>query len=318
MIRTLLLAVICLFYFQSGIHAQSQFENASFEEWEPEDSNNPKFEPVEWSSLKTSDWDFAAGAAPVVMKRSDDAHTGNYSLYLFNVYNSLIDYVAPGTITNGRIHVDRQLDLEKSTSFTDVNNSQWNTPLAKRPDSVVGWYKCKPSEGDFPTVKVVLHTDSSSIPTTDSSNWIALAYVELSTTDVNTWTRFSTPFDYYTDDIPEFILSILTSGNGLSAKQDSEAWFDDIELIYNGTDIPENSAEKLNAYYSNGELIVKVVDQDMKGVPIKIVDLNGRIVFSDKLNQTQENRLRLNLQAGVYIITVSTNKRHLSQKVVVQ
>ncbi len=311
----IILGVLCTISFAQ---AQSQFENASFEEWEPEDENAPAFEPVEWSSLKTSDWDFAAGAAPIVMKRSDDAHTGNYSIYLFNVYNSLIDYVAPGMITNGRVHVDRQLDLEKSTNFTDVNNSKWNTPLAKRPDSIVGWYKCKPSEGDFPTVKVLLHTDSSSMPTTDSSTWIAVAYIELSGTNVDTWTRFSTPFDYYADDIPEYILSTLTSGNGLSAVKDSEAWFDDVKLIYNGTDIPENSADKLNAYFANGELIVKVVDQDLKNVPIKIVDLTGRIIFADKLNQTLENRIRLNLQDGVYIISLSTNKGLLSRKIIVQ
>ena len=313
------LFIIGLFLFSiSFANAQNQFENASFEEWEPEDENAPTFEPVEWSSIKTSDWDFAAGAAPIVMNRSGDAHTGDYSIYLFNVYNSLIDYVAPGTITNGRYHVDRQLDLEKSTGFTDINNSQWNTEMNQRPDSVVGWYKCKPSEGDFPTVKVILHTDSSSIPNADSATWIALAYIELSGTNVDTWTRFSTPFDYYNEDIPEYILSILTSGNGLAAVKDSEAWFDDMELIYNGTDIPENTAGKLNAYYTNGELIVKVVDQDLKNVPVKIVDLNGRIVFSDVLNQTQENRIQLNLQAGVYIITLSTNKGHLSKKVIVQ
>ena len=76
------------------LHGQSQFENASFEEWEPSDENSPQFEPVDWSSLKTSDLPAAVLAAPIVLKRSTDAHTGNYSVYLVNIYNSLIDHVA--------------------------------------------------------------------------------------------------------------------------------------------------------------------------------------------------------------------------------
>lgn len=302
----------------SFINAQSQFENPGFEEWEPEDENAPTFEPVEWSSIKTSDLDWAATAAPLVMRRSDDAHTGNYSVHLVNIYNSLIDYVATGTMTNGRIHVDPLLNLEKSTSFTDVNNSQWHTAFTKRPDSVVGWYKGKPSVGDFPTVKVLLHTDSSSLPNPDSSNWVGLAYAELSPTEVSTWTRFSTPFDYYQEGNPEFMLSIITSGNGLSAVKDSEAWFDDVEFIYNGTDIPEKKAKELRTWYANGELNIQVEDREMRNAQINVVDITGRIVYSGAIENMYKNTFRLNLQDGIFIVTLTSGNSQLSKKIIVQ
>lgn len=301
----------------SLVNAQSQFENASFEEWEPEDENSPFFEPVEWSSIKTGDHT-AAGASPVVMYRSDDAHSGNYSVYLINKYTGIIDHVATGTITNGRIHIDDGLDPAKSNSFTDINDSQWNTPLTKKPDSVVGWYKANPVPGDFPTFKVILHADSNSIPG-DSLKWIARAYWKGDDgVAVNEWTRFSVPFDYYLDDTPEFLLSILTAGNGLYAVDESEAWFDDLELIYNGTDITETQAELFTTYYNNGEVIIIPTDQGIKNANIKIVDINGRQIYSGQVDNLHDYKVRLDLPEGIYIVNLSSMDKNYSKKIIVQ
>lgn len=298
-------------------HGQSKIENPGFEDWEPDDPNSPLHEPVEWSSIKTSNHS-AAGAAPVVIYRSDDAHTGNYSAYLINKYTGIIDQVATGTMTNGRLHVDPGLDPAKSSSFTDTVNSQWNTPLTKKPDSVIGWYKANPVPGDFPTVKFILHADSNSIPG-DSSRWIArAAWKGERSVVVNQWTRFSVPFDYYLPDTPEYILSVITAGNGLYALEDSEAWFDDLELIYNTDNITERKITDFNAYFVDGELIVNFDGYNLNNAKISIVDMNGRIVYKRHSVSTGENIIRLILNSGVYIVKLSTNKNQYSKKIVVQ
>ncbi len=241
----------------TALFAQTQFYNNSFEEWETIPLTDVP-EPVNWSSIKSSDNDLASQAAPVVWGQSDDAHSGSKSLYLKNVYVSLIDYVAPGTITNGRIHVSPDFDPLKSSSYTDVNDNKWHTSIIHRPDSLVGWFKCNPVEGDFGTVKVVLHQDSAAIPGTEDT-WIGLAYYELPGSSVTNWTRFSIPFEYYTFALPEFALATITSGNGYSALADSEAWFDDIQFIYNdGTDIADQLQNELNVSYLNGSLNVNI------------------------------------------------------------
>lgn len=319
MIKNLLLSFLLIsISFGIELNAQTQFENPGFEEWEPEDINDPTFEPVDWSALKTSDNSFASSAAPIVMKRSNDAHTGNYSVYLVNIYNSLIDYVATGSVTNGRVHVDPQFDLEKSNMFTDINDSRWNTPLTKRPDSIVGWYKANPGLGDLPTVKVILHTDSSSIPNADSAAWIALAYWKGQPgIVVDSWTRFSTPFNYNFNDNPEYILTILTSGDGLSAVDNSEAWFDDLQLIYNdGTSIIEKDSDKLEVNIYNNQLSVFLRTNKKENYALSIYDLNGRLLLNDSGITGQKNLYKLGLSSGIYIVSVNYSGKVLTKKII--
>ena len=153
--------------------AQTQLENAGFELWEDILVSDPDTirEPVDWSSLKTSDNPALSTLAPVVCFRSNDAHSGNYSLKLENIQSFI---VANGVATNGRMHPN--ITTTDSYSFTDTEDSKWNTPLTGRPDSIVGWLNYAPKTGDIMQVKVVLHQGFGKQPDPDSAdNWIATA-----------------------------------------------------------------------------------------------------------------------------------------------
>ena len=66
----------------STAHDQDQLDNAGFEQWEEiwvSDVDAIR-EPVEWSSVKTSDTQVLSDLAPVVCKRGSDAHSGEYSI----------------------------------------------------------------------------------------------------------------------------------------------------------------------------------------------------------------------------------------------
>ena len=105
-IQTLLLFVVFLSAMAS---AQTQLENPGFELWEDILVSDPDTirEPIDWSSLKTSDDPTLSSLAPVVLTRSQDAHTGDYSLELTNVKSFI---VANGLATNGRVHPNINTD----------------------------------------------------------------------------------------------------------------------------------------------------------------------------------------------------------------
>jgi len=140
---------------------------------------------------------------------------------------------ANGLLTNGRVHAD--FDPELGYVYTNANDPRWNTPFVSRPDSLVGWYRFAPVGGDKGKVEVFLHkTGNCRIPENESNpnQLVATARYDILTAQ-SQWTRFSVPFNYTSTDAPEYILSVVTSGDSTQAVVGSVAYFDDFELIYN-------------------------------------------------------------------------------------
>ena len=70
-----ILVIICLTFFVPFLTAQ-QIENPGFEDWEVI-AGPPDFtEPVNWSTIKTSDNPAISGLSPFNWERSEDAHNG--------------------------------------------------------------------------------------------------------------------------------------------------------------------------------------------------------------------------------------------------
>lgn len=207
--------------------SQQQPENPGFENWE--NVGLDEDEPVDWSSIKTSDGGSLINSfAPYVWEQSTDAHTGAYSVKLTNIYVSIASTVATGTVTNGRIHAEFS---GTGWAYTNSGDSQWHTPFNQKPDSVVVWAKFSPVGNDTAAVKALLHTGDAQIPQADMSTWVSLAQINIPG-EVTTWTRFSAPFEYFSEDTPQYILFVL-SGGGAVSQENSVTFFDDLELIYN-------------------------------------------------------------------------------------
>ena len=312
--KKLLPVIIVLIFFTFNIQAQTQLENPGFEEWEAIDIG-PVPEPVNWNSLRTALPENLAKVSPAVWDSSTDAHSGNYSLHLHDV--STFGIVATGTITNERIFAD--LDPNKGYTFTVVDDPDFNMPLPHRPDSIIGWFKCNPTPGDFGTIKAILHVDSTSAPATDTSNWIAVAYHEFPGDPVTEWTRFSVPFNYYSDATPDYIMLIITSGNGVTALDASESWYDDLGLIYNdGTDINEITANDLKVYVNHQTLTVFIDKKHNDAVHLQVLDMAGRPVYTDDIATGIKNRIQLNVPTGVYIVVANTGSNVLTRKVMIR
>lgn len=289
---------------------QLQIQNPGFEEWE--DAGTVVDEPVNWSSIKTSDAPAFNGIAPVVWGISDDAHSGNYSLSLFNVVSLVI---ATGTTSNGRYHTE--LPASESYVFTDENDDKWNSPISAKPDSIVGWYKCSATEGDFGTIKVILHKGYAQSPG-DESDYIAMAYKELPSAAITEWTRFSIPFEYYSNETPAYYLAILTSGNGEDALPGSTALFDDLEFIYNGSSVDELPVQELNIHLQKNKLIINTLNNTNSQFDFVLHNVNGRIVHSTSLDFSNSNSIDINhLKNGMYIATATNSEEFYMRKVMI-
>ena len=310
--KTFLSFVITLFFVSGTVFAQQQFENASFEEWESVVIGDYDIEPVNWSSIKTSDSDNMNTIAPIVWQRSEDARTGQYSLQLISV--ETFGIVATGTMTNGRVHAD--LIVDNAYVFTDIDDTRWNSSFNSRPDSVVGWFKSIPTDNDFGTIKVALHTSILQIPG-DETNLIAMAYLELPTGVHDSWTRFSVPFEYYNTSTPEFQLTILTAGNGVDALGGSEILFDDLEFVYNPEAVEENELENILVYSSNGTINISKKIYDNNKYQVVVNDLLGRQIYKNNLVQGEKLQINNNIISGIYIVSFKKGNVVFSTKVVV-
>lgn len=246
-------------------HAQTQFENASFENWEG--VGNPEEEPTQYSSLKTAD--ALAWAAPQVVWRSATAHTGSYSTRIkVAAYNGFCGCTPNGIMTNGRVHAE--VSAANGYVFTDPANAQWNTPCTDRPDSLVGWYQYTQQGSDIGKIEVLLHDNSAQgkLPIAAGpapAHWVGKARKNINAGS-GAWVRFSVPFGYYNNNSPDYILLVATAGDSTIPVAASELLLDDIELIYNPLLVSVTPAATQNIDIGVNGNVLTVNETPNKGV----------------------------------------------------
>ena len=296
----------------STLSAQ-QLENPGFENWE---TNGGQNEPVDWSSIKTATPSSLAGLAPKVMSESSTAHTGSKSVKLENK-SAGFGIIAAGTLTNGRVSAN--FDPAKSYVGTETSDPKWNSPLKYRPDSLVGWFQYEPAGSDVGTVQALIHKGSAKIPDAAKTNYIGFAQYSTPSAKTTSWVRFSIPFIYTSTDIPEYILLILTSGNGTSATNKSIAYFDDLELIYNNpiSVIEKNQLSDVSIYGSKNQINFDLTNLKInESIKIQVFDMVGK----ERINEITSDKDRIsfdNLTPGIYVCVVKANNQYFRKKVVV-
>lgn len=295
--------------------AQDQLENPGFELWDTIQASETDtiWEPVEWSSLKTSDNPGLNALAPVVCNRSSDAHSGEYSVKLTNVLSFV---VANGVVSNGLFHPDVNPVL--AYIFTDTLNSEWNTPLTARPDSISGWFKYTPQGGDTLQVIVNLHQGFGKQPDIAfTQNWIAVAEFKSPLNTEDEWVRFSVPFTYFSEDSPEYVLVVLNSGSGYTPVAGSIALFDDLEMIYNSPQSLEDKIRQSEGFIyalDKQHLMIREMDHSQFQT-VRIHDLSGKLVFEGSVTSDQVNISSAHLREGIYIVTLNGKENVFSQKI---
>jgi len=312
--RFILTISLVIFGVFSLMAQKSQIENASFESWHPFLQGSSLELPDHWNSLKNSDNPNINGLAPVVWAKSDTAHDGNYSLKLFNVAE--FGQVATGTMTNGMVHTD--MSSANGYVYTDTTNSSYYTKFTSRPDSLTGWYLCDPATGDHGNIMALLHTGYARTPVLngDSSTWVGKANFDFPSSKSMKWKRFSVPFNYYKSNNPEYILIVITSGNGAHAKDGSKLWIDDLNVVYNKTTgIQSFKREQLKVFAENDQLHIALPNARPGQYQIRILDMMGRTVAITTMKGGESTDLRLNLPTGIYLVQAEHKGEIITKKV---
>jgi hypothetical protein len=302
----------------SGINraiAQQQPENPGFELWEQVGFGPDTLEPVDWNSLKTSDGgDMINEVIPVVWEQSTDAHSGMYSIKLFN--EPILTLVAPGTLTNGRVHA--VIDPADAYVFTIDSLPEFNTSFTDKPDSLTVWAKFFPFENDIAHVIAILHTDTAKIADPAQTNWIAVANIDLPN-PMNDWTRHSAPFQYLSTNTPEYILFAMYAGDAQNSQVGSIMYLDDFELIYNNTSVQTLTESNFNIYWSGKELIIKMNSKHLQdNFNLEILDLTGRVIYTRQIIPEELVRVQLNVPAGIYICKIQNASFTFSKKFIIR
>jgi len=313
--KKLLLIILVTLTFTFGLNAQNvQLENPGFEEWE--DVGVGQDEPVQWSTIKTSDNQTINNVAPVTWARCDTAHSGNYSVRVYNLI-TLIGAVATGSVTNGRFHTT--FNPEEGYVFTDPENSQWNRPFTARPDSIAVWIKFYPVDNDTLQAKFLLHKDEGTlaIMPENQDNVIALAQINL-TGVYNQWTRVTAPFVYESDENPEYILAMLTSGAGLNAIAGSMALYDDVEIVYGPDAVGDNVFENTNVYFADGTIRVRNLPAGHDNLYIEVIDLSGKVIIKRQIISDGIDISNSGIKQGIYIARIISDKSSFSTKLFIK
>lgn len=297
-----------------AIYGQQQIENPGFEFWE--DAGTVKDEPVDWSTIKTCDDPQIASVAPVTFDRSEDAHSGNYSLKLYNV--KVFGLVATGAICNGRFHAE--FNLDSSYSYTQHDDPKWHTAFTSRPDSLTGWFKFFPNDNDAAQFKVILHVDDCKLPENGTlPNWVGMAvYVTESGVTYADWTRFSVPFTYFNDDVPEYLLTVLNSGDSTTAVDSSYMFVDDLELIYPSSGISDKKVNEPFLTVIPGRLIINLKsEKDYQGNWFYLIDMAGHTIMTKQL-ENNEVILPDNIPPGTFVAVLQGKTEQFVQKVMIR
>lgn len=311
-IFTFILPVMLQTFTVVGI-AQQQPENPGFENWEDVGIGGDTLEPVDWSSLKTSDGGPAINSViPVVWERSTDAHSGMYSVKLTN--KPILVFVAPGTLTNGRVHA--AVPPTDAYVYTVDTAAEWNTPFNDFPDSLVVWAKYLPQGTDKAHVIAVIHTDTAKILDSTLTDWVAFAHLEI-TSQTETWTRFSIPFTYLNTDTPDYILFAIFAGDAQNSMEGSIMYLDDVELIYNDILTPDVPAGNFKVYFSDNLLIIdsgsRLHDQTYQ---LEVFDLSGRALISQAFTPTGRDKIEFYTHPGVYVCKIHSSGFEFSGKLI--
>lgn len=278
-IFTLIASVIIISYSVNG----QALPNAGFENWTHTAGSTPYDNPDNWNTLNSS----TAFLSIITVTKSTDSHSGTYSLKGETKYIPFpFDQAAPALVTTGTINTTTQ-EINGGIAYT------------LRPDSVVGWMKYAPVNGDTGYIEVLLMNSGA----TDTIGRAKFSQPVAA----SSWFRFSAPFVYSSSNNVELSRVILLPSSGYNPQVGSIVQFDDLEFIFNPIGIDDINEVAFSVYPNPAceELFIK--NPSKQTSKMELFDMTGKKVneISIGLNTTRTNIT--SLSSGVYFYKFSDN-----------
>ena len=211
-----LLFVILSVFIVASMMGQQPVPNGDFEEWETHILGYEN--PVGWTNPNPA---IAGSLGILTVYPSDDAAQGNFSVFLET--KDTIAYIIPGLITLGEFVIN---------FVTATASVEGGIPFTDRPLALTGSYKSYPAADDYGMVIVQFTKFNSAKGVRDT---IAAGVMTFPGT-VDTWTNFSIPIVFNTEDNPDTMNIIVVSSNMAAPKADGSMYIDNLAFEF-GTNL---------------------------------------------------------------------------------
>ena len=295
----------------SSFFAQQQIGNSNMEEWD--NIGAATEEPTNWNGFKTASGQWAPAGSQQVFRSTAirSGASGMYCARIFSKLISIVNVVANGTLTLGRINMGSTTvtDISANYNISLTNDPNFSEALTSIPDSIVFWAKYTAAENQEARIHAIIH-DSFDVhdPFDAASMSHVSATAEYNFSPNTAWVRYSVAFDPSAGigipPPPAFILvTFATNAIAGGGAANDEVLIDDIQLIYNSVGINETNTNISSANYTvdNG-LIISGLDPFYT-----IFNLSGQQIKSGLAIEL--NGLKLN--SGIYIVKSSNRTQKI-------
>lgn len=267
----------------SGLRAQEQLPNSGFENW----SNaggffNPYQDPDNWNTVNSATSSLGVFTATRATA-SAFVYSGQSALKLETRNLPLVNQVVPGLCVIGDINIDEE-SVEGGISFTS------------RPLAINGWFQYYPAGIDTGQIGLFLTRWNDVTGTRDTigtGGFWALG-------QTSSYTFFSGPVEYFSDENPDTIQVALVSSSAVSPRAGSELYIDALSLEYIVTDLiaAQGGSARVFPNPADSEIWFEVSGARA----IEAYSQNGRLAASYSLSEGQQNINLGDLARGYYVL----------------
>lgn len=315
------------FYLTFTALAQTTISNGGFEIW-GNVSPGVAGEPTGWYSNKSGS--STAQLGPVLcFKDNTIVHTGTASVRVETI--NYLGTAVNGAVTTGVINAPT---LSKANGYIGTINYSNASDIrfmnfTGRPDSLVGWYQyTSGGAGEQPKIRAILHTLDYFDPETPLTyhaaciaNKVGDALYIGGTATINTWRRFSVPFNYtLTSNPTRIMINVTSSANQLTTITGSKFWVDDLAVVYNSTKVSESTKEVNVKVYAHDKMVyVDFLNRNEEIATLTIFDLTGKQVASHKIEAGKLNSFDVSsLNNGLFLYQLMGNDYKKSGKFIIE
>jgi len=148
---------------------------------------------------------------------------------------------------------------------------------------------------------------------------IAKALFKTGTT-LNAYTRFSAPINYFSSEVPDTSLWLISSSNGFNAIPNSTLYIDDIGVVAH-TGINEVSIDDIISISPNPSRdFVTVKNDKLISGELIFYDETGKRFSQHPIKNRQEEIDVSQFPEGIYLVQLKDEKNHFSspEKIIIQ
>lgn len=243
-----------------------------------------------------------------------DMFTGPVTLFKDKGRSGATDDYAPKMVSNFlKFGQDKEIFLPgvvgAMTVLIDEQSAKFGRPFVSRPKAIKGYMKYTPVNGDSASIFVEIYKYNQTAGKRQIIGRVEQKYKQ----SVADWTAFELPIRYNSDMTPDSITVLFVSSAGYNfddlfackGQIGSTLWVDDVEFVYEGSAIENNSVLTASTIYPNPSANGMFTLNVKKACKMEVFSVTGQFLMQSAL-RAGENSVDLSrCLPGIYSIRLS-------------